>query len=66
MAKSTKFLSSRRKKIKARSFLAFAVTRNASGEPKELTVFSGRRSLSRAISPELAAMLVQALSPEIQ
>ncbi len=64
--KSRKAMSKRRRKIKFQSLTAFAVTRNASGEPEALTVFSGRRALTRALTPQIASMLVAALSPEGQ
>lgn len=64
--KSHKAMSKRRRKIKFQSLIAFAVTRNASGEPEALTVFSGRRALTRALSPKIASMLVAALSHEGQ
>lgn len=59
-------LSRRRQKIKVRHAMAFAVTRNASGEVEALTVFAGRRALTREISPQLAASLVAALIPSHQ
>lgn len=64
--KTNKAASKRRRKIKFQSLAAFAVIRNASGEPEALTVFSGRRSLTRALSPQITSMLVAALSHEGQ
>lgn len=64
--KTNKAASKRRRKIKFQSLTAFAVTRNACGDPEALTIFSGRRSLTRALPPQMASMLVAALSPEGQ
>jgi hypothetical protein len=64
MAKAIKVLSRRRRKLKARSQVAFAVTCSAQGEPELLTVFSGRRALVRQLTPGLVSMLLAALSPE--
>ncbi len=64
--KTKNAVSKRRRKIKAQSLLAFAVIRNASGQPESLTMYSGRRSLTRALSPQITSMLVAALSPEGQ
>lgn len=64
--KTDKAASKRRRKIKAQSLLAFAVTRNACGQPESMTMYSGRRSLTRALPPQMASMLVAALSPEGQ
>lgn len=61
-----KHVSLRRQKNKVRHAMVFAVTRNASGEVEALTVFAGRRALTREISPQLAASLVAALIPSHQ
>lgn len=64
--KSGKAMSKRRRKIKFQSLTAFAVTCSACGEPEALTVFSGRRALTRVLNPQMVSMLVAALSPEGQ
>lgn len=57
-------ISRRRRGMAIRSNLAFAVSRSPAGEPESLTVFVGRRCLTRALSPGEVSMLQAALSPE--
>lgn len=59
-------LSRRRRAVAIRARLAFAVARSPLGDIESLTVFAGRRSLTRALSPGEVAMLRAALSPASQ
>ena len=54
--------SARRRKLQAAKQFAFAVARDASGLPVALTMFSGRRALSRDLSCADVQALVQLLS----
>ena len=66
MSKRSKTTLPRRRKLAVRAQVAFAVTRNERGEPVALTLFAGRRALSRPLSPGMAAALAAHLSPSDQ
>ena len=59
---SRKLLTSRRRKNAVRAGLAFAIRSDAAGAPEALTLFVGRRALTRELSPEMVSMLVEALT----
>lgn len=60
---SKRELSVRRQKLAVRAALAFSVAKGADGVPESITLFRGRRALTRELSPGLLAMLSAALSP---
>jgi hypothetical protein len=55
-------VSARRRKLQAAKQVAFAVAHDFSGRPVSLTIFSGRRALSRELSCADAHVLVQLLT----
>lgn len=58
-------VSARRRKLQATKQFAFAVAHDASGLPVGLTMFSGRRSLSRDLSVAEIQALVRLLAKTV-